>query len=234
MGARLGRGPKCRAPLRHFGLRRLHADRARESGDPRPVALDQVGGLNVRHRSRTHGDTMAHHRPRPPRTYRPVERMRSTGSGYGRRRGTSPGRAGCRRRGPLRTLPPDLDAVGSVSCHGVQPSKARRTRSIHCAPTVLPQGPTPQVGSGPSGKLQPAHVMVPACLWGGPCPRALEPHACRFPRAPPRPCPTRSRSRAGVARDETPRRVAGRSVSFRSGAPGAGPIPRSAAAASCW
>ncbi|MBM9595936.1 hypothetical protein [Roseitranquillus sediminis] len=47
----------------------------------------------------------------------------------------------------LRDLPLELDAVGSVLCHGFRPSKARRTRSILSAPTVRPQGPTPIGGS---------------------------------------------------------------------------------------
>ena len=43
----------------------------------------------------------------------------------------------------LRDLPLELDAMGSVSCHGFHPSKARRTRSTHSASTVRPEGPTP-------------------------------------------------------------------------------------------
>ena len=47
----------------------------------------------------------------------------------------------------LRDQPLELDAVGSVSCHGFHPPKAQITRSIRSAPTVRPEGPNPIGGS---------------------------------------------------------------------------------------
>ena len=326
MGARLGRSPKCRAPLRHLEPRRLLADQARESVGPRPGALDQVGSLNVRHRSRTHGDTMAHHRPRPPRPSRPVERIRTTGSGCGRRRGALPGYAGCRRRGPpahpaawtrrcgtgvlpsfssfespahkVNSFPFDRPARGDhsigrsvpprprhclgqagrpegsttghphlVSCWVSNPvgGPAGRRRRLAgraggacglelCAGRAGPFGlgwltgfgepariPLASAPAAPAGRPVPWKAPVRASgwvqgskVWNSPLfaptalGRGLEPTAQVSPTRP------RDLAPPGAAKGETPRRVAGRRVSFRCRAPGEGPIRRSAAAASCW
>lgn len=177
---------------------------------------------------------MAHHRPRPPRTPRPVERMRTTGSGCGRRRGASPGRPGCRRRGP-----PARPAAWTRRCGtGVLPSRPSFESPAHGFNSFRfdrpARGPTPQVGSGPGGKTTTRacdgfRVPVGRSLspgFGPPLAGFLARLRDRAPRGQGRAPGSRKAKRPagwrGVAcPSNLERRVPG-------------PIRRSAAAASCW
>lgn len=73
------------------------ADEALERGDPRLVGLNQIGASSSK----------------LPASYLSTQIR----SGFGRRRGALPVRAGYRRQELLRDLLLKLDAVGSASCH---------------------------------------------------------------------------------------------------------------------
>ncbi len=118
---------------------RLLADQPLECGDPRLLHLHQVGRPGIfrgPHGSKlawgdiVEGAGLVFVDPGMDRVAGDVVTLRQTVQGV----------AGQKL---LRDLPPELDAVGSVSRHGFHPSKAQPTSSIHSAPTVQPEASTP-------------------------------------------------------------------------------------------